>query len=129
MNGKSFFVDLTLCTACRGCQVACKQWKDLPAEQTRNLGSHQNPQDLFFQNPASGAFFSEGRDKKGKMQLELLSPSSAATALSPRANTCSTCTTAGCRDPGCPTPGPWSITRLSAWPKANGLNPGPDLPL
>ena len=46
MNGKAFFVDLTLCTACRGCQVACKQWKDLPAEETRNVGSHQNPQDL-----------------------------------------------------------------------------------
>lgn len=46
IKGKAFFVDLTLCTACRGCQVACKQWKDLPAEQTRNVGSHQNPQDL-----------------------------------------------------------------------------------
>ncbi len=43
---KAFFVDLTLCTACRGCQVACKQWKNLPAEQTSNWGSHQNPKDL-----------------------------------------------------------------------------------
>ena len=46
MSGKSFFVDLTKCTACRGCQVACKQWKKLPGEKTRNMGSHQNPQDL-----------------------------------------------------------------------------------
>jgi formate dehydrogenase iron-sulfur subunit len=44
--GKSIFVDLTRCTGCRGCQVACKQWKDLPAEETRNRGSHQNPPDL-----------------------------------------------------------------------------------
>lgn len=43
MSGKSFFVDLTKCTACRGCQVACKQWNKLPAEQTRNQGSYQNP--------------------------------------------------------------------------------------
>lgn len=43
---KTFFVDLTKCTACRGCQVACKQWKKLPAEKTKNVGSHQNPQDL-----------------------------------------------------------------------------------
>ncbi len=43
---KAFFIDLTLCTACRGCQVACKQWKDLPAEVTKNWGSHQNPKDL-----------------------------------------------------------------------------------
>jgi formate dehydrogenase iron-sulfur subunit len=45
---KSFFVDTTLCTACRGCQVACKQWHDLPAEETENRGSYQNPEDLSF---------------------------------------------------------------------------------
>jgi len=45
---KSIFIDTTLCTACKGCQVACKQWHDLPAEQTENLGSLQNPQDLSF---------------------------------------------------------------------------------
>ena len=44
----SFFVDTTLCTACRGCQVACKQWHGLPAEKTVNVGSYQNPQDLSF---------------------------------------------------------------------------------
>ena len=48
MNGKSFLVDLTKCTACRGCQIACKQWKKLPAEQTENTGSHQNPPDFSF---------------------------------------------------------------------------------
>ncbi len=45
---KSIFVDTTICTACRGCQVSCKQWHDLPAEKTKNVGSHQNPQDLSF---------------------------------------------------------------------------------
>jgi formate dehydrogenase iron-sulfur subunit len=45
---KSFFVDTTLCTACRGCQVACKQWHDLPAEDTVNRGTYQNPADLSF---------------------------------------------------------------------------------
>ncbi len=45
---KSFFVDTTVCTACRGCQVACKQWHDLPAETTQNRGSYQNPEDLSF---------------------------------------------------------------------------------
>ena len=43
---KSFLIDTTLCTACRGCQVACKQWHDLPAEKTVNRGSYQNPEDL-----------------------------------------------------------------------------------
>lgn len=66
MKGKSFFVDLTLCTACRGCQVACKQWKDLPAETTRNLGSHQNPQDLSAQTLRL-VRFNETRDKNNQL--------------------------------------------------------------
>jgi formate dehydrogenase iron-sulfur subunit len=45
---KSFFIDTTLCTACRGCQVACKEWHDLPANETVNRGSYQNPADLSF---------------------------------------------------------------------------------
>lgn len=45
---KSFFIDTTRCTACRGCQVACKQWHDLPAETTENQGSYQNPADVSF---------------------------------------------------------------------------------
>ena len=46
---KSIFIDTTICIACRGCQVACKQWHDLPAEKTINVGSYQNPQDLSFE--------------------------------------------------------------------------------
>lgn len=48
MAGKSFFVDTTICSACRGCQVACKQWNKNKAEVTtlRNWGNYQNPQDL-----------------------------------------------------------------------------------
>lgn len=45
---KSFFIDTTICTGCRGCQIACKQWHDLPAESTKNLGTFQNPPDLSF---------------------------------------------------------------------------------
>lgn len=45
---KTFFIDTTLCTGCRGCQVACKQWHNLPAERTTNKGSYQNPEDLSF---------------------------------------------------------------------------------
>lgn len=46
MSGKAFFIDTTLCTACRSCQVACKQWNQLPATSTENRGSYQNPDDL-----------------------------------------------------------------------------------
>ncbi|NVL90483.1 MAG: formate dehydrogenase [Desulfobacterales bacterium] len=48
MPGKSFLIDTSLCTACRGCQVACKQWNSLPAEKTMNRGTYQNPADLSF---------------------------------------------------------------------------------
>ena len=32
---KTFLIDTTKCTGCRGCQVACKQWNQLPAEKTK----------------------------------------------------------------------------------------------
>lgn len=62
--GKMFFVDLTRCTACRGCQVACKQWKNLPAEETQNTGSHQNPPDLSY-NTLKTVHFKEVKGKQG----------------------------------------------------------------
>jgi len=45
---KSFLIDTSRCTACRGCQIACKEWHELPANKTTQYhwGSHQNPQDL-----------------------------------------------------------------------------------
>ena len=43
---KAFLIDTTRCTACRGCQVACKEWHGLPANSTKQRGSHQNPPDL-----------------------------------------------------------------------------------
>lgn len=46
MPGKYFVIDTTRCTACRGCQVACKEWNHLAAGDTRQTGSHQNPPGL-----------------------------------------------------------------------------------
>lgn len=48
MADKSFFVDTTKCTACRGCQIACKQWNMNPATKTVQRGTHQNPEDLSY---------------------------------------------------------------------------------
>jgi len=36
-------VDTSKCMGCRGCQAACKQWNQLPAEQTTFEGSYENP--------------------------------------------------------------------------------------
>ncbi len=42
--GKGMLIDLTKCIGCRGCQVACKQWNDLPAEETSVGTEFTNPQ-------------------------------------------------------------------------------------
>ena len=54
MAEKAILYDTTLCTACRGCQVACKQWNEndelIPTEEngvdSHNWGSYENPPDL-----------------------------------------------------------------------------------
>jgi formate dehydrogenase iron-sulfur subunit len=43
---KAFFIDTSRCTACRGCQIACKEWKGHQAVPTKQRGTHQNPPDL-----------------------------------------------------------------------------------
>ena len=43
MEEKAMLINTAKCTACRGCQVACKQWNQLPAVATKNVGSYENP--------------------------------------------------------------------------------------
>jgi formate dehydrogenase iron-sulfur subunit len=42
----AMLIDLSKCTGCRSCQVACKAWNDLPGEVTICLGCYDNPPDL-----------------------------------------------------------------------------------
>jgi formate dehydrogenase iron-sulfur subunit len=42
----AMLIDESRCMGCRGCQVACKQWNDNPAEETHNWGSYENPVEL-----------------------------------------------------------------------------------
>ena len=46
MAKKAILFDATKCTGCRGCQVACKAWNGLEAEETENNGTYENPPDL-----------------------------------------------------------------------------------
>ena len=39
-------VDISRCIGCKACEVACKAWNDLEAEETFNFGSYQSHQDL-----------------------------------------------------------------------------------
>jgi formate dehydrogenase iron-sulfur subunit len=43
-----FFTDTTVCIGCKACEVACKQWNDLPADgsQFRRGGSYDHTGDL-----------------------------------------------------------------------------------
>ena len=40
-NAKGMFVDTTLCTGCKACQVACKQWNELPMEDEQAVREHR----------------------------------------------------------------------------------------
>ncbi len=42
----AMLIDESRCMGCRGCQVACKQWNDNPAELTENWGTYENPPEL-----------------------------------------------------------------------------------
>lgn len=76
-------IDLSRCTACRGCQVACKQWNELPASKTNNFGSYQNPPDLQ-PNTWTLIRFQEIEDTNGKVKWLF------------RKDGCMHCTDAGC---------------------------------
>ena len=45
---KGLLIDSTKCIGCRSCQVACKEWNELPAEKTKFFGGagYQNPANL-----------------------------------------------------------------------------------
>ncbi|MCJ7522040.1 MAG: 4Fe-4S dicluster domain-containing protein [Dehalococcoidia bacterium] len=43
---KGVLYDANICIGCRACQVACKQWNELPAEETTNTGTLENPPKL-----------------------------------------------------------------------------------
>lgn len=46
----AIYFDTFLCTACKGCQVACKCWNNLPSDlglnENKFSGSYQNPKDI-----------------------------------------------------------------------------------
>ncbi len=90
-NRKAILVTPEDCIGCRGCQVSCKSWNQLPGIITKNTGSYQNPPDL-----ASAAFtvirYSEVPSKEDPVRWLFLS------------RRCMHCDDAGCMKI-CPAPG------------------------
>lgn len=64
-SGKSIMVDTSRCTACRGCQIACKQWNMLPGTKTKQTGTYQNPPDVSAET-WKVVRFAEGVKENGK---------------------------------------------------------------
>ncbi len=94
---KGLLVTPELCTGCRGCQVACKEWNKLPATRTKNTGTYENPPDL---NDNTWTKIKFVEKKKGKEWL----------FISQRC--------LHCGDPGClricPAPGAIGVTKEGA---------------
>ena len=91
MTEKAILYDATRCTACRGCQVACKQWNEndeyIPPPggngvQAHNWGSYENPPDL---SPQTWI----------KMEFREVEPAGQVRWLFTR-RSCMHCTDAGC---------------------------------
>jgi formate dehydrogenase iron-sulfur subunit len=89
---KGLLITPEVCTGCRGCQTACKEWNKLPAEKTKNRGSYENPPDLS-QNLYNRIQFVEVSGE-AKKQMDWLFVS----------RRCMHCGDAGCMDI-CPAPG------------------------
>lgn len=81
---KAVLYDANKCIGCRACQVACKQWNELPAEHTTQQGTYENPPSL------SGSTWIkvEFKERPGEWLF--------------RAHTCMHCTDASC-ERVCPT--------------------------
>lgn len=66
MANKTFCVDVTKCTGCRACQVACKQWNQLDAEIEPFKGSYQTHEGMLPQTYTIVSMYE--RETNGKLE-------------------------------------------------------------
>ncbi len=73
MANKICLIDTSKCMGCRGCQAACKQWNQLPAEATTFTGSYENPPNFSHNTWLRVAFreHSEGENRVDWMMAKL----------------------------------------------------------
>ncbi|MBM4060953.1 MAG: 4Fe-4S dicluster domain-containing protein [Planctomycetes bacterium] len=65
---KAMLIDVTRCIGCRGCQVACKSWNDLPASATTFSETGSNPRYLDC-NTFTRVLFRETTTAAGEFKL------------------------------------------------------------
>jgi formate dehydrogenase iron-sulfur subunit len=109
-----FFTDTTVCIGCKACEVACKQWNDLPADgsQSRRGGSYDHTGELSASTWRHVRFVEllepvKDRAAQAAEALDAATPDVAeAVADMDRwifmSDVCKHCTNAGCLD-ACPT--------------------------
>ncbi len=68
---KAVLIDTSKCIGCRGCQVACKSWNDLPGKRTTFSDTWTNPQFLDSQN-YTRVIFREMSQPGGDLQWQFV---------------------------------------------------------
>ncbi len=105
MSRMGFFTDTTICIGCKACEVACKQWNDLPSDggEFKRGGSYDHTRELNASTWRHVRFV----ELAGRGEIDLV----AAAEAPPFAgfgdwvfmsDVCKHCTNAGCLD-ACPT--------------------------
>jgi formate dehydrogenase iron-sulfur subunit len=86
-----FFTDTTVCIGCKACEVACKQWNDLPADgsQFRKGGSYDHTGELAAATWRHVRFIEQLEEEQAPKWIFM-------------SDVCKHCTDAGCLD-ACPT--------------------------
>jgi formate dehydrogenase iron-sulfur subunit len=95
-----FLTDTTLCIGCKACEVACKQWNQLPMDNFGFTGhSYDNTGDLGAETWRHVAFVEQMRDDTGQRPTNLRAFQSNWLMMS---DICKHCVYAGCLE-ACPT--------------------------
>jgi formate dehydrogenase iron-sulfur subunit len=108
-----FYTDTTVCIGCKACEVACKQWNQLPADGFNWTGnSYDNTGELSATSWRHVKFIEQlsedGARDEGRLSLPLVSPPNPSPPLAPASrwlmmsDVCKHCVAAPCQQ-ACPT--------------------------
>ncbi|UMG93519.1 4Fe-4S dicluster domain-containing protein [Nocardioides sp. TF02-7] len=71
---KGFFTDTSICIGCKACEVACKEWNDVPADHFDMLGSSYDNSHSLNANQWRHVAFIEQPSSRGRATVDLGMP-------------------------------------------------------